>query len=146
MCITMCKIDWQVSISIKLAASRIWNKIFQKTINVYLQVVIIYKVGILHWYFRKFSRISLMVLSLQLFKAFIEWKMRVPSVGLLEIWNSCKSVFSNTCSWELQEWNKTKTQRKQIRWKSELGKSAGTKKISPGSDGGWTTGPGCMAV
>ena len=29
---------------------------------------------------------------------------------LNKMWNSCKSVLSTTCAWELKEWNKTKAQ------------------------------------
>ena len=33
------------------------------------------------------------------------------------MWNSCMRVFPNTCAWELQEKNKTKTQGKKKRMK-----------------------------
>ena len=39
-------------------------------------------------------------------------KRKYHSVWLLEIRNSCTSVFPNTCAFEQQEWNKTEREKK----------------------------------
>ena len=40
---------------------------------------------------------------------------RYPSVWLLDMGNSCTSVFPNTCAWGQKECSKTKKQTKKVR-------------------------------
>ena len=56
------------------------------------------------------------------------------SVWLQELRNSCTSVSPNGCTWEQQEWNKTKKQMKKVRrgaWVWKEAKHAWKKKESP---------------